>query len=78
MELEEEEYAEFLKREVGEDLGELVEVASTEVIVQDDDAGPNSASGSTVKKEKKKKSKGSAASGSGKSKEEQDHEFLMK
>jgi protein KRI1 len=63
---EEEEYAEFLRREVGEDLGQLVDVEPSAVLegVQEPE-----------KESKKRKSKEGK---SNKSKEEQDHEFLMK
>ena len=68
IEREEEEYREYLQREVGEDLSELITVEAEDV------------AGAEVKHEEerpKKKSK-TAKAKDAKSKQEEDQEFLMK
>lgn len=77
VEREEEEYREFLKREVGENLGELIRVE------KDGDGGVLDVKEEEVEEEeegkgKKKKRKSKEKDGKGKKKEEEDHEFLMK
>ncbi|KAI0073576.1 Krr1-domain-containing protein [Panus rudis PR-1116 ss-1] len=75
IEQEEEEYREYLKREVGEDLSGLVTVDENGVIVEEgegDGKGEEDKEDKKDKKEKKKKSKEPR-----KSKQEEDHEFLM-
>ena len=68
LEKDEEEYQEFLKREVGEDIGHLITIEDdSPVKVQEEDEEEG-------RKEKKSKKK---SKGKGK-KEEADHEFLMK
>jgi len=69
LEKEEEEYAEFLRREVGQDLGSLVEVEKVEG--GEDEVEEESVEEDQPKKKEKKKAKGKA-------KQEEDHEFLMK
>lgn len=71
LEREEEEYQEFLKREVGENLNELitVEEEASAFIAEDAEEGKG-----TRKEKKAKKAKDKT----GKSKVEEDHEFLMK
>ncbi|KAH8103625.1 KRI1-like family C-terminal-domain-containing protein [Cristinia sonorae] len=75
IEREEEEYKEFLEREVGEDLKELITVTAgqeKEVSVEDVEEESSKAEKKRVKKEKKKsKEKG------GKSKEDEDQQFLL-
>lgn len=80
VEKEEEEYREFLQREVGEDLEGLITVDTDEPshsgsIMQEDEGGTEGAEAKSTKKkskgnEKKKRSKNS--------KEDKDQEFLMK
>lgn len=72
LEREDEEYKEFLEREVGEDLRNLVTVEESEVIVEEEEE-----TGKRKKKDKKDKKKGKEKEGR-KSKTEEDHEFLMK
>ncbi len=81
VEREEEEYREFLKREVGENLDELIRVE------KDGDGGVLDDVKEEVEEEekeegkgkgKKKKRKSKEKDGKGKKKEEEDHEFLMK
>lgn len=75
-ELREEEYKEFLQREVGEDLSGLMWVEETKVKVEDDNGkeqgGSSLATDGKVKSETKKKGKRKER------KEETDQEFLMK
>lgn len=77
---EEEEYQEFLRREVGEDLHQLIEV-DQDIIGIHENALNGEGDGEGRKKKKKKdkgkeKEKGQSKAKEGKEKE--DHEFLMK
>lgn len=76
VEREEEEYREFLKREVGENLDELIRVEKDEpggvLDVKEEEHEEEEGKG------KKKKRKSKEKDGKGKKKEEEDHEFLMK
>lgn len=80
VEQEEEEYREYLQREVGEDLGELIQVEKEEndmkVVDDEQEQEPQEAEGK--KKNKKKGKKGKSKEGMGKSKEADDQEFLLK
>ena len=83
VEKEMEEYKEFLQREVGEDIGELVTVGDeieSDSRKQDgsDEKGNHTGKVKERKGEKRKEKKKEKKSKSGKSKEEEDHEFLMK
>lgn len=79
MEREEEEYQEFLRREVGEDLRQLIEVDQDAVGIHEN--APWSGGGVEIKKEKGKGKERERERGRLKTKEEKekgDHEFLMK
>lgn len=78
VEREEEEYREFLKREVGENLDELIRVERDgagggvlDDVKEEEEVGEEG-------KGKKKKRKSKEKDGKGKKKDEEDHEFLMK
>ena len=73
IEQEEEEYREYLKTQVGQDIGQLVTVEepSLSVVIGEEDHAEDGS-------EKKAKSKKKGKKKDGKSKEEGDHEFLMK
>lgn len=82
LEREEEEYREFLQREVGEDLGELIK---RQLEDSDDGAGQKDLeeeerekAEKTKKKAKKDKHKEKATDGAKKSKAEDDQEFLLR
>ena len=74
---EEEEYQEFLRREVGEDLHQLVEVDQDVIGIHENAPGGE---GEVRKKKKRDKGteKGSGRSKTNEDKEKEDHEFLMK
>jgi len=71
LEIEEEEYREFLKREVGDDLANLVTVED-DMIIENDPVSDIKA------KKKRRKVKDGGETGKGESKPETDQEFLMK
>ena len=72
LEHEEEEYREFLEREVGEDIGALVALEGEDVLEREGDMGVSSEEVPEERKKSKKSKK------SQKRKQESDHEFLMK
>lgn len=79
VEHEEEEYREFLQREVGEDLGELIRVDADEGgLGRAKDEVEEAEAGTTEKKRKRKKEKNKGKDVTAKSKEQEDQEFLMK
>ena len=79
LEREEEEYKEFLEREVGEDLDNLITVEEGRMLAADEHVEEIVEGEEKSKKKKSKKSKGKEkAKESGKSKQDEDQEFLMK
>jgi protein KRI1 len=77
MEHEEEEYQEFLKREVGHDLSDLITVEPTDtkasMVLQEENE-----EGKKKKKKGKKERENDKINGRSKNKEDEDHQFLMK
>ena len=74
---EEEDYHEFLRREVGEDLHQLIEVDQDVIGIHENVL--NGEGEGEGKKKKKKKDKGKEeVKGQSKTKEKEDQEFLMK
>lgn len=79
VEREEEEYREFLEREVGQDLRTLVTIEPGEgTRVEGADAEGEGRKKKKGKKERKKEKEGMPGTVKAKSKEEEDQEFLMK
>ena len=74
---EEEEYQEFLRREVGEDLHQLVEVDQDVIGIHENTPG-GEGEGRKKKKKDKGREKKSARSKTKDDKEKEDQEFLMK
>lgn len=79
LEHEEEEYRDFLQREVGEDLGELIMLDADEgELGRVKDEAEESEEETVEKKRKRKKEKKTGKDVTKKSKGEEDQEFLMK
>jgi protein KRI1 len=76
---EEEEYQEFLRREVGEDLYQLIEVDQDAVGIRESSpGGKGDREGRKKKKKDKGKEKEKGRSKAEENKEHEDQEFLMK